>query len=152
MVPQRDAGGRVVAGAQPKLYLTDPVLAWLASRLRAGLPEPAMTTLTEAALGVCLGRAIDALDEGRWVVGDTIGYARTGSQGEVDLAPIPVRSPAGTGDTVAVEAKWVDDGWRSGAKTIENKYHAGVLATKSILDLEHPTWAVPAPIVALLLE
>jgi uncharacterized protein len=99
--PQRDAAGRVVAGAQPKLYLTDPLLAWLPSRLRAGLPEPAMTTLTGAALGVCLGRAIDALDEGRWVVGDTIGYACTGSQGEVDLAPVPVPSPAGTRETVA---------------------------------------------------
>jgi uncharacterized protein len=150
--PQRDAAGRVVAGAQPKLYLTDPLLAWLPSRLRAGLPEPAMTTLTEAALGVCLGRAIDALDEGRWVVGDTIGYARTGSQGEVDFAPVPAPSPAGTRETVAVEAKWIDVGWRSGARTIENKYNAGILATKSILDLDHPTWAVPAPIVALLLE
>jgi predicted AAA+ superfamily ATPase len=150
--PQRDASGRAIAGAQPKLYLTDSILAWLPSRLRAGLAEPAMTTLTEAALGVCLGRAIDALDEGRWVVGDTIGYGRTGSLGEVDLAPVPVPSSAGPRETIALEAKWVDAGWRSEAKTIENKYNAGIIATKSILDLDHPTWAVPAPVAALLLE
>jgi hypothetical protein len=39
----------------------------------------------------------------------------------------------------------------SRAKVIENKYNAGVFATKSLLDLDHASWAVPAPIVALLL-
>ncbi len=111
-----------------------------------------MTTMTEAALGVSLAHAIDSLHEGRWVAGDTVGYPRTASLGEVDLAPVPVPSSAGTRETVALEAKWVDSGWRSAAKTIENKYNAGILATKSIVDLDHPTWAVPAPIVALVLE
>ena len=47
--------------------------------------------------------------------------------------------------------KWVDANWRSEAKVIENKYRLGVLATKSVLDLTHPTWAVPAPLLTLLL-
>ncbi len=149
--PQRGDDGGIVAGAQSKLYLTDPVLAWLPSRLRAGLPTPDMTVLTETALGVALARAIDRLDEGRWVAGDTIGYARTGSGNEVDLAPVPVPSDAGTRRSVAIEAKWVDDGWRSEAKVVENKYKAGVFATKSVLNLDHPSWAVPAPLVTLLL-
>ena len=34
---------------------------------------------------------------------------------------------------------------------MEAKHGAGIVATKSILDFEHPTWAVPAPLVALLL-
>lgn len=149
---QRGDTGDAILGSQAKLYLTDPVLAWLPSRLRAGLPTPEMTTLTEMAIGVAQARAIDALDEGRWAEADTIGYARTGSGHEVDLTPVPVPSAATTLMTVPIESKWVDQGWRSEAKVIEGKFESGVLATKSILDLGHPSWAVPAPLVALLLE
>jgi hypothetical protein len=31
------------------------------------------------------------------------------------------------------------------------KYAGGVLATESLLDVDHPAWAVPAPLVALLI-
>ena len=147
----RDDAGTVVSNSQAKVYLVDPLLAWLPSKLRAGLPEPNMTTLSEMALGVALARAVDALDEGRWVAGDTIGYTRTASGKEVDLAPVPVPSPAGSVRTVPIESKWVDAGWRNEAKVVEAKYAAGILATKSLLDLDHPAWAVPAPLVALLL-
>ena len=58
--PQRGEAGAVVANSQGKVYLVDPLLAWLPSRLRAGLAEPEMTTLTEMALGVTLARAVDA--------------------------------------------------------------------------------------------
>jgi predicted AAA+ superfamily ATPase len=150
--PQRDEVGRSVQGAQSKLYLADPLLAWLPVHLRAGLPSPPMTTLTEMTLGVCLARSVDLREEGRWVAGDTIGYIRTRSFGEIDLAPVPVRSPAGPRQTVPIESKWADAGWRAEAKPIENKYAGGILATKSILDLDHPTWAIPSPLVALLLE
>ncbi|MGH9040206.1 MAG: AAA family ATPase [Acidimicrobiia bacterium] len=149
--PQRGDDGGAIPGAQAKLYLTDPLLAWLPSRLRAGLAVPDMTVLTEMAIGVALARAIDELDEGRWVAGDTIGYARTGSGNEVDLAPVALPSDAGTQRTIPIETKWVDDGWRAEAKVIENKYKTGVFATKSLLNLDYPTWAVPAPIVALML-
>lgn len=70
--PRRE-GEQLVAGAQAKLYLTDPLLATLPSRLRTGLPGPDMTRLTEMTIGVALARAIDDLEEGRWVTGDTIG-------------------------------------------------------------------------------
>jgi predicted AAA+ superfamily ATPase len=149
--PQRDDDGGAIPGAQAKLYLTDPLLAWLPHRLRAGLASPDMTVLSEMAIGVALARAIDTLDEGRWVAGDTIGYARTGSGNEIDLAPVAVPSSAGPGRTVPIETKWIDDRWRSEAKVIENKYSAGVFATKSLLNVDYRSWAVPAPIVALLL-
>ena len=45
-----DDSGRLVAGSQPKLYLVDPVLGWMPSRLRAGLRPPQMAALTEQAL------------------------------------------------------------------------------------------------------
>ncbi len=148
---RRDDNDRRIVGAQAKLYLTDPVLAWLPARLRAGLPDPDMTRLTESVLAITLARAIDALEEGRWTNGDTIAYARTLSGNEIDLAPVRLPTPAGVVTSVPVEAKWVDPGWRAEAKTIDGKYQRGILATKSVLDTSDTVWAVPAPMVALLL-
>ena len=150
-VPRHDDGGRPVIGAQSKMYLTDPLLASLPSRLRAALQLPEMTSLTEAALGVALATAVEARDEGRWIAGDTIGYIRTDSGNEVDFGPVSLASSAGRRSSVPIEAKWVDSGWRAEAQVMEKKYRSGIMATKSILDLGNPTWAVPAPLVALLL-
>lgn len=149
--PRRD-GDRLVAGAQSKLYLTDPLLASLPSRLRTGMPTPDMTRLTEMAIGVAMARTIDDLEEGRWVSGDTIGYVRTASDREIDLGPITVPSAAGPAKTVPIESKWVDHGWKGEAKTIDGKFGRGILATKSVLDVTGDVWAVPAPLVALLLQ
>lgn len=149
--PRRGDDSRRVHGSQAKVYLSDPILAWLPSRLRAGLPPPDFTQLTEAAIGVGLARVIDALDEGRWIANDTIGYVRTASGQEIDLAPVPVPSEAGPVLAVPIECKWIDSRWRSDAKVIEGKYSGGIIATKSVLDLDHRSWAVPAPLVALLL-
>jgi predicted AAA+ superfamily ATPase len=141
-----------VAGAQAKLYLTDPLLAALPSRLRAGLPRPDMTRLTEMAIGVALARAIDDLEEGRWVTGDTIGYSRTPGEGEVDLGPVTVPSANGPVATVPLECKWVEQGWKGEARAINSKFGCGILATKSVLDTTGSIWAVPAPLLALLLQ
>lgn len=149
--PQRNDSGARVSGSQSKVYLIDPLLAWLPSRLRAGLDVPDMTVLSEMSLGVALARAIDQLDEGRWMAGDTIGYVRTAAGNEVDLAPTAVPTTAGAAPSTPLESKWVDVGWRNEAKVMEGKYAAGVFATKSLLDLEHPAWAIPAPLVSLLL-
>jgi uncharacterized protein len=148
---QHDDDGRRVQGSQSKMYLTDPLLAWLPTRLRAGCAAPEMTTLTEACLGVALAQAIDRLDEGRWASGDTIGYVRTSSGNEVDLGTVVVSSSAGPVRTVPIESKWVDANWRSEARVIEGKYGHGIVATKSVLDISTQVWAVPAPVVALLL-
>jgi uncharacterized protein len=152
MIHQYDDEGRRVPGSQSKMYLTDPLLAWLPNRLRAGCAVPDMTALTEACIGVALARAIDHLDEGRWASGDTIGYVRTGSGNEVDLGPVNVPSPAGAQSTAPLESKWVDANWRSEARVIDGKFGRGVVTTKSILDTTSDVWAVPAPIVALLLN
>jgi uncharacterized protein len=148
--PRRD-DGVVQPGSQAKLYLADPLLAWLPPRLRAGLPSPAMTTLTEMAIAAALARAIDDLEEGRWINGDTIGYARTASGNEVDLSPVSLPTTSGSALSVPIESKWVDRGWRAEAKTIAGKYRHGILATKSILDTGGDVWAVPAPLLALML-
>jgi len=149
---QRSDQGRIVAGSQHKLYLVDPVLAWAPSRISAGLATPDFTRLNEAVLGVALARRIDALDEGRWPADDTIGYARTASGGEVDLAPVRVPTTSGSAWTTPIESKWVDTQWQGEARTLNGRYGCGILATKSVLDLDGPVWAVPAPLLALLLE
>ena len=149
---QVDNDGRRVAGAQSKLYLCDPLLAWLGSRLRAGLPRPDFSRLTEACLGTALARAVDALEPGRWEDDDSVGYLRTGGGKEIDFAQVAVLSPAGAALTVPIESKWVSSGWRAEARVIEGKLGAGVVATRTVLDLSHPAWAIPAPLVALLLE
>ena len=149
---QIDESGRHISGAQSKLYLCDPVLAWLGPRLRAGLGRPDFTRLTEACTGVALARAVDRLEPGRWQSDDSIGYLRTGRGNEIDLGPVPVPTPAGPRLTTALESKWVSQGWRSEARTIEGKFNGGLVGTRTVLDLTNPAWAVPAPIVNLLLN
>lgn len=148
---QIDDLGRRVPRAQSKLYLADPILAWLGPQVRSGLPEPDFSQLTESCLAVALAQAIDVADSGRWLTNDSIGYLRTGSGNEIDFAPIPARSPSGPTMTTPIEAKWVATGWRSEARTIEGKFGRGVVATRTIMDLQHVSWAVPAPLLALLL-
>lgn len=118
-----------------------------------GLPRPDFTALNEMALAVAvaLARAIDQQDEGRWIADDTIGYTRTGSGNEIDLSPVRIPSTAGPTMTTPIESKWIDSGWRAEARGIGAKYGHGILATKSVLDLDHPVKAVPAPMVASLL-
>ena len=131
--------------------MADPLLAWLPSALSPGLARPTMPGLSEMALGVFLARAIDGQEEGRWVADDTIGYSRTSSGNEIDFSPVRVPTEEGSGLTIPIASKWVDDGWRREALVLEGRYGRGVMATKSILDLEHPIWAIPAPLVACLL-
>ena len=108
--------------------------------------------ITEFTIALHLARSIDDITEAGLIANDTIGYARTQSGNEVDLVPIASASPAGPLQTVPIEGKWVDDQWRAGARAIEAKYDCGILATKSILNTDHPTWAIPAPLLALLLQ
>jgi len=149
---QVDEDGRRVPGAQSKLYLADPVLGWLGPQLRSGLPEPDSSHMTEACLAVALARAIDATEPDRWAANDSIGYLRTGNGTEVDFAPVPARGPSGPMMTTPIEAKWMTTGWRSDARTIEGKFARGVVATRTITNLQHLSWAMPAPVVALLLN
>ena len=146
-----DETGCRQAGAQSKLYLCDPLLAWIAPRLRSGLPQPDFSRLTEACIGVALARAIDEIEPGRWDDGDSIGYLRTGAGNEVDFAPVAIPSPSGVKHTLPIESKWVSSGWRAEAKVIEGRFAAGVVATRTVLDSSYRAWALPAPVLALLL-
>lgn len=148
--PQVDDDGEAMSRSQSKLYVIDPLLARLPS-LVDGAPPPDMSLVSETALALAMARAIEKLHPGRLLEGRSVGYARTGGGREVDFAPIPVRNAGVKSMTLPVESKWVSKGWRREALTVENKYGRGVLATKDIVDLRHPSWALPAGAVALLL-
>ncbi|MDA8278639.1 MAG: AAA family ATPase [Actinomycetota bacterium] len=149
---QIDVDGDRKRGSQSKMYLTDPLLSWIGPRLRSGIPSPDFTRLTEAALAVSIARAVDDLQSGRWESNDAIGYLRTGGGKEIDFSKVPIPSTSGVKQSVPIEAKWVSSRWRSEAKSIEGYFSSGVVATRTILDTSYPVWAIPAPIVALLLE
>lgn len=149
--PQVDDDGNAVPGAQSKVYLLDPLLAQLPSLVDASFPAPAMPKVSEAALAMGLARAIESIQSGRLHEGRAVGYART-SSGEIDLAPVPISVGGTRATTPPIESKWVSDGWRPGARAIEDKHGRGFIATKNILDLNHKAWAVPAGMLALLLE
>jgi hypothetical protein len=63
------------------------------------------------------------------------------------------REAAGVrGDPAAVDASLGSRSLRSEARAIEGHYGRGIVATKNIIDTDHPSWALPAPLVALLLH
>jgi uncharacterized protein len=149
--PQVREDGTPVANSQAKLYLTDPLLACLPEILEPGLKVADMTQRSEAAIGMALARRVEGLHPGRLLDGRAIGYTRTTSGKEIDFAPFPVRIAGTDVTTTPVESKWVTKSWRTEALVVENKFGRGVLATKSILDTTHVAWAIPAPMLALLL-
>jgi hypothetical protein len=114
--PQRGENGHTIAGSQSKLYLTDPLLAWIPRLPRTGTAEPDMTQLSEMTIGVALARAMDRIEE-------RAGSNRNG---------------------------W-NHGWRAEARTVEGSTTEESWPPKSILDREHPSFAIPAPLVARLL-
>ena len=150
--PQVDDSGTPAPGTQAKYYLTDPLLAWLGSHLRAGLRAPEHPHLSEGALATALAAASERYEPGRWLTKEAIGYVRTGGNKEVDFAPMPLRSDSGVHRTTPVESKWVDMGWRSEARVMEGRFPSdGILATKRITDFDNAAWAIPAPVLAILL-
>ncbi len=147
-----DDSGQPKPNSQPKQYLVDPILARLPLLLEPGFHAPDATKLTEMVLAITIARAIDAIHPGRLLEGRAVGFIRTSSGNEVDFAPVPIRVGGADTSTVPMESKWVNQGWRREALVIEGKYQRGIVATKDILDTEgHPVWAIPAPVVALLL-
>jgi hypothetical protein len=149
--PQVRDGGEPISSSQAKLYIIDPLLAQLPVLLDVGRPGADMTQRSEAALAITLARSVERVHGGRLIEGRAIGYARTLSGNEIDFAPMPLRLGGTEVSSTPLESKWVSDGWRSEALVTEGRYGRGVLATKTISDTSRAAWAIPAPIVCLLL-
>lgn len=72
-------------------------------------------------------------------------YQKTSGK-EVDFC-----GPPRTGK-LGFEGKYIDTGWRREALTLRAALGAGVLATRGLLDTDGDIWAVPAPIIAWMLN
>ena len=149
---QVDDRGAARSGTRPKLYPSDPLLGRLPSLHDPRFAAPDVTRATEAALAVHLAVAIDRLHPDRLIEQAAIGHLRTTTGNEIDLAPVPIAVGGMAVTSVAIEAKWVSNGWKPEARTLVGRLGSGVVATKSITDTNGPVWAVPAPVVALLLR
>lgn len=149
---QCDQHGRPMDSAQAKMYLLDPLLAQLPALRDPTFATPDMTKLTESQLAAELATAIDRVHPDRLVEQRAVMYTRTGGGKEIDFAPTPLHVAGRKLTTVPVEGKWVSHNWRREALVMRGRYGAGLLATKNIVDLDGPVWAVPAPILAMLLN
>ncbi len=149
---QSDSAGHRVSHSQSKLYLIDPLLARVPNLLDETVSPPDLTRSTEAMLGLALARSVTALHPERFLEQRAVTYTRTGSGGEVDFAPAFVSVGGSRLSTCPIESKWSPGGWKSGARTTRGKYGRGVVATKNTTDITGDVWALPAPVVALLLN
>ncbi len=139
----REQGLAPRLAAQTKWYFTDPVLARLAA-LRGLGREPDLTQLSEQQLGMVLLRNLDAAGSG-----DVTDYAellhyRSSTGTEIDFVGRRMGE-------IAVESKYVDDRWAREAQTLAASGWHGVIATRSVTQWRGEVWAVPAPILALIL-
>ena len=127
--------------SQQKLYFTDPAY----TRLVPG-QAPDFSVLFEQQLGMALLRSIEAQRPGSYLDFDRILHHRSPSRAEIDFVGPDLGE-------VAIESKYVDGRWRSPARTIDASRWRGIIATRTVLDLENPElMAVPTSMLAWLLD
>jgi predicted AAA+ superfamily ATPase len=138
-------GVAVAHAAQSKLYFIDPLIARLPSLRDRSIAAPDVTYLSEQQLGVCLLRSIaqtdhlPILDEAAVLVQRN---PRTGA--EIDFVGPLLHTP--------IESKYVSQKWRKERKALDEHYGRGILATRDILDVGEEIWAVPAGLLAWMVE
>jgi len=131
--------------SQSKWYFTDPLLARLASGFGAGA-APDATVLSEQQLAVALLVALEEERPGAAIRHDRLLYYRSTTGAEIDFV-----SPAFP--ATCVESKFVDRAWGRAFQTIEASGRStGVAATRSGLKRHDGGWALPAGLVAFLLD
>lgn len=127
--------------SQKKFYFTDPVY----TRLVPG-QTPDSSVLSEQQLGLALLRHLESAQPGSYLGFNRVLYHRTPSRTEIDFVGPDL------GD-IAIESKYVDGRWRARARTIQASSWRGIVATRTVLDLESPgLMAVPTSMLAWLLD
>lgn len=138
--------GRPKTAARRKLYFVDPLVAQLAHRRNSAFPAPDASRLTEQQIGLALARAVSPSEPSAYVQTDRVMYERTDTGAEIDFAGPALEIP--------FECKYTDGSWRKEALTMKARHGRGVMVTRSPLltGPEEPVWAIPAGILAWLLE
>ncbi len=142
----RIRNSRPDTAAQRKLYFVDPLLAQLAHWRNPSLPAPDAAKLTQQQIGLALARAVTPVAPAAFVHTDRVMYERTPTGAEIDFVGPDLEIP--------FECKYTDRSWRREALTMKARHGRGVMVTRSPLltGADEPVWAVPAGIVAWLLE
>ena len=134
--------------AQAKIYPVDPLLARMAHLRSASRPDPDLTVLAEAQLGMALQRAHLATGAD-WAGERPLFYLRTPNRKEVDFVGEALGG-------AALEGKYTEGGrWLREAATVNTTAYRGILATRNVLDVEPDSgiaWAVPACVLAVLVD
>ncbi len=127
--------------SQQKLYFTDPVY----SHLTPGSP-PDLSVQSEQQLGMALWRNIEQSQPGSFLDLSRVLHHRSATRAEIDFVGPDL------GD-LAIESKYVDGRWRKSAQTLKASRWRGLVATRSVLDLNTPDLlAVPVSMLAWLID
>jgi uncharacterized protein len=141
---QRD-GNTPKLSAQSKYYFIDPLMARLASMRSPGtIAEADASAITEQQTGIELLRNMEREQPGTYAHFSDVMYQKTSGK-EVDFCG-PRFGKLG------FEGKYVDSGWKREALTVRAALGAGALATRGLLDTSGEVWAVPAPLIAWMLN
>lgn len=127
--------------AQEKLYFTDPIF----TRLLASPPtDPG--PLSEQQIGMALLRALERDEPGSYLESGRVLHHRNKSGTEIDFVSTALNGSA-------IESKYVDARWRRATRTLADSPWQGIVATRSVLDLEDPDLlAVPTALLAWLID
>ena len=127
--------------AQEKLYFIDPVF----TRLVPDRPADS-SLLSEQQLGMALMRGLERDEPGSYLEFDRVLHHRNKSGTEVDFVGAGLCG-------CAIESKYVDARWRRATRTLRDSPWRGIVATRSVFDLEDPDlMAVPAALLAWLID
>jgi predicted AAA+ superfamily ATPase len=132
--------------AQRKVYFIDPLIAQLAHRRNPRFTNPDSTKLNEQQIGLVLARAVTHAQPTAFVEADRMMYERTETESEIDFS--------GPELDVPFECKYTDASWRRKAQTMRTRHGKGVIVTRTPLAVgsDEPVWAIPAGVVAWLLD
>ncbi len=128
--------------AQRKVYFTDPAIARIPSTVHHAHAAPDVSRLAEQQIGLSLARASAAGRADAFVAAHEVMFERTATS-EIDFVGASIGVP--------FESKYVERGWKSASRSLAARYGRGIVATRNVLDIDGPIWAVPAAIVAWLL-
>jgi hypothetical protein len=139
---QMGAEGRPATNRRRKVYFTDPLIARMPSERGSTERPPDVSRLSEQQLGLALLRSVTAGRADTFAAAEEVMYERTASA-EIDFVGAALEVP--------FESKYVERKWRSESRGLAARYGRGIIATRNVLDMDGPIWAVPTSVLAWLL-
>ena len=137
--------GSAAPKKEKKLYPSDPLLAYLPSRILPGVAAPDETALSEAVLAMALFRTREAQLQEAFSVPRSLFYWKSSSGREIDF--LSGQQPS----RVPVESKYAGRVNGNDRLVIRNVFQRGLIASRQTLDLDDPVRVIPTPIILALL-